>query len=96
MSLAGRQRGPRTAAVAVRLLGNNLSMADVIRKARDGVSLEELGISDTRIRKSANGSLLMEIPGPEGTAKADMLAERLRETLGGDAVVSRPLKENCA
>lgn len=62
-----------------------------MRKARDQISLAELGISDTRVRKSANGSLLVEIAGPNNAAKADILAERLRDVMRDEAFISRPM-----
>ncbi|EFN87787.1 hypothetical protein EAI_12778, partial [Harpegnathos saltator] len=42
------------------------------------------------IRQAANGGRLLEISGPEGTAKADSLATQLRLVLGEEAMVSRP------
>jgi len=38
--------------------------------------------------RAANGSVLIEISGPEG---ADSLALRLREVIGDNAIVSRPV-----
>lgn len=37
-----------------------------------------------------NGSLIIEILGPENAAKADALAQKLRETLKDEARISRP------
>lgn len=88
--LLSRRRAPRSAAVAIRPINIEQPLADLMRKARGGVSLEDFGIVDSRIRRTANGSLLVEIPGPEGSAKADKLADRLRTALQGEAMVSRP------
>jgi len=43
------------------------------------------------MRRAANGGLIIEITGPEGAAKADSLASRLRDVIGSNAVVSRPV-----
>lgn len=51
--------------------------------------MEDLGISGSRIRKSATGSLLIEIPGQDCAVKADKLAEKLRTALGSGVTVSR-------
>ncbi|XP_046619804.1 uncharacterized protein LOC124304978 [Neodiprion virginianus] len=64
------------------------------RKAPRAAALEELDIGGTRVRRAANGGVLIEIPGPENAKKADALAERLSDVIGekyGDAVqVMRP------
>lgn len=78
------------AAVTVRPRASGTTTTEVLKKAKEGVSLEDLGIKDTRIRKTANGSLLIEIPGTGSSGKADVLAEQLRRVLGDEAVVSRP------
>ncbi|KYN22121.1 hypothetical protein ALC57_05485 [Trachymyrmex cornetzi] len=77
-----RFRAHRTAAVLLRCeeTGGNSTptYADVMRMARDGISLEELEISNTRIRKTQAGGLLIEIPGgEEAGAKAEALVDRL-------------------
>lgn len=84
-----RKRPPRTVAVAIKSLKEDRSYAEIICKAKDGVSLQDLGIADTRIRRTANGSLLVEIPGPDCSTKADLLAGRLRHIFGEEAAVSR-------
>lgn len=86
-----RKRIPRSAAVGIKLLKADFSFADIIRKARAEVSLTEFGIADTRIRRTANGNLLIEVFGPESSGKADKLADRLRSVLEGDALVTRPV-----
>lgn len=88
--IGSMRRPPRTAAVAVRVIGEGPPIGDVLRRAREKVSLEDLGISGSRIRKSATGSLLIEIPGQDCSAKADKLAEKLRSALGSGVAISRP------
>lgn len=89
--LPNQRKPPRSAAVAIRPIRCEQAYAEVMRKARDHISLAELGISDTRVRRSANGSLLVEITGPNNAVKADLLAERLRDVMKEQAFISRPI-----
>jgi len=43
------------------------------------------------MRRAANGGVIIEISGLEGAMKADTLASRLREIIGDNAAVSRPV-----
>ncbi|EFN87193.1 hypothetical protein EAI_04807, partial [Harpegnathos saltator] len=43
------------------------------------------------IRRAANGRRLLEISGPDGPARADSLAIKLRAVFGDSALVSRPM-----
>jgi len=86
-----RRRPPKNAAVAIKISSDGPSYAEIIKCAREGVDLKQLGIQNPRMRRAANGGVLIEILGPEGTVKADSLATRLREVIGGDATVSRPI-----
>lgn len=61
-----------------------------MRKAREEISLKELGFENTRIRKAVNGGYLVEIMGPECTSMAESLADKLKSVLGKKAVVARP------
>lgn len=81
---------PKTAAVTIKVDTQVNSYADIIRKARDSVSLSELGIQDTKLRKARGGALVIEVPGERAQEQADLLADRLSNALGGNAVVSRP------
>lgn len=84
-----RRRPPGSAAVSIRPASGG-SLAEILQKAKDTISLTDLGINDTRLRRSAGG-LLIEIPGPENSRRADLLAQRLRAALGDAALVSRPM-----
>jgi len=86
-----RRRALRNAAVAIKANSDGLSYAEIIKQAKEKVNLKELGISNPRMRRAANGGVLIEIPGPEGALKADTLAAHLRDVIGGNAVVSRPV-----
>jgi len=43
------------------------------------------------MRRAANSGVIIEMTGPEGALKADSLASRLREVIGSNALVSRPV-----
>jgi len=85
-----RKRPSKNAAVTIRTNPDGPSYAEVIRQAREGVNLKELGITNPRMRRAANGGILIEIPDSEGTMKTDALASRLCEVIGQNAVVARP------
>jgi len=87
---APQRRPPKNTAVTIRINADGPSYAEVIRQAREGVNLKDLGISNPRMRRAANG-ILIEIPGAEGPTKADALASHLRDVIGQNAVVSRPV-----
>jgi len=84
-----RRRVPRAAAVSIKANADGLSYADIIKRARESVNLKDLGITNPRMRRAANGSVIIEIAGPEGAIKADTLASRLREVIGEDAARGR-------
>ncbi|XP_011860092.1 PREDICTED: uncharacterized protein LOC105557454 [Vollenhovia emeryi] len=86
-----RRRVPRSAAVALRSATEGRPHAELLKKARQEICIGDLGIVRPRIRMAANGGYLIEIPGEDSSAKADALAEKLRDFLGSDAVVTRPM-----
>jgi len=86
-----RRRAPRNAAVAIKANSDGLSYAEIIKQAREKVNLKDIGIINPRMRRAANGGVIIEISGPEGVVKADSLASRLRDAIGDNAVVSRPV-----
>ncbi|XP_011688265.1 PREDICTED: uncharacterized protein LOC105450213 [Wasmannia auropunctata] len=85
-----RRRVPRSSAVTLSFPGS-MRFADVVKKARDSVKLEDIGIQHTRLRTTMSGAVLVEIPGKDMSPKADALAAKLRETFGDSEVrVARP------
>jgi len=86
-----RRRAPRAAAVAIKANTDEVTYADIIKRARESVNLKDLGIINPRMRRAANGGVIIEIAGPEGALKADSLASRLREVIGSNASISRPV-----
>nr|XP_012235911.1 PREDICTED: uncharacterized protein LOC105680057 [Linepithema humile] len=47
--------------------------------AREKISLSDLGINNTRIKRSITGGILIEIPGEDSDLKADMLLNHLQQ-----------------
>ncbi|KMQ90172.1 gag-pol polyprotein [Lasius niger] len=85
------RKPPRTAAVMITGLKEEFSYAAALKKARESIELDKLEIERTKIRRAANGSLLIEVLGPNGSSKASALEEKLREVLKEEAKVSRPV-----
>lgn len=85
------RRPPRTAAVALKAVDESATYAQILKAARDKVSLKDLGITNPRIRKAINGGVIIEISGEDGPVKADNLAGKLREAVGGMTQVVRPV-----
>lgn len=78
--------------VVIKSTNEEISYAEILRRAKTEVSLDEIGMESVKVREAANGGLVLEIPGPESNGKADMLATCLRLVLGDNAVVTRPTK----
>ncbi|KMQ90418.1 hypothetical protein RF55_9831 [Lasius niger] len=69
---------PKTVAVSITGRSENFSYRDALIKARNEISLKELDIESTRLRRAANGGYLIEIMDKEGSGKAKALQEKLR------------------
>ncbi|KMQ87421.1 hypothetical protein RF55_13297 [Lasius niger] len=67
-------RHPRSAAVTLAIPeGGSLTYRDVLVKAREKISLTNLKISESRVRRTMTGAILIEIPDKEAPQKADRL-----------------------
>lgn len=78
--------------------GTTPTYAEVMKRAREKISLEEIDIINLRLRRSQAGGILLEIPGSEeASVKAATLVDRFRSVLtdsgfnGGVSVV-RPVR----
>ncbi|KMQ88003.1 hypothetical protein RF55_12587 [Lasius niger] len=69
---------PKTVAVSITGRSGNLSYRDALINARNEISLKDLSIKSTRLRRAANGGYLIEIMDKERSGKAKMLQEKLR------------------
>ncbi|KMQ92578.1 gag-pol polyprotein [Lasius niger] len=88
---AATRRPPKTAAVMIVSREEGFSYAEALKKARESISLDQLEIDRTKIRRAANGGILIEVLGPGGAGKALVLKDKLHEILQDKAVVSRPV-----
>nr|XP_049702273.1 nuclear receptor corepressor 2-like [Helicoverpa armigera] len=97
-AVAAQLRAPKSAAVVLTLqpdaVKRGVSYRDVLAKAKEAVDLAELGITEgLRLRVTATGARMLEVPGAASGPTADALAERLRASISADdARVSRPYK----
>lgn len=89
--LRGNGRVRRKTAVVTITTNDGGSYAEVLRRAREKVSLQELGIHNTKIRRAFNGGIIIEIPGENGADLASVLRDKLAGTLGNDVKVDRPV-----
>ncbi|XP_076385624.1 uncharacterized protein LOC143264063 [Megachile rotundata] len=87
-------RPPRMAAVTLTVApGAETSYAQTLLRARQAVNLQEIGITDIKVRKAFTGGILIGVPGEEGRKKASALAEKLKETFDdGQVKVACPVK----
>lgn len=88
---AVKRKAPKGSVVAITGRNEDFSYADALKTAREKISLDKLGIDRSRIRKAANGGVLIEIPGVDSGAKADLLANQLNDLIGKDANIARPM-----
>lgn len=87
-------RPPNTTATALEVVEElTADLGGALMLARSKMRLRDLGITEVKARRAVTGGMLLEIPGPDGEAKADTLATRTAEVLVGTAVkVARPTK----
>nr|XP_034838764.1 uncharacterized protein LOC117994898 [Maniola hyperantus] len=85
---------PKTAAVTITLTESaTVNYATAMAIAKQRVKLADCGILQVRQKKSITGGLVLKVPGPDSTKKADTLAERLRTALADMGVrIARPVK----
>ncbi|KMQ93686.1 hypothetical protein RF55_6197 [Lasius niger] len=62
-----------------------------LRKLRKEISLPQLEIESSMIKHSANGGVIIEIPGKDRVEKAEKLKSKISEVLKDTAVVTRPV-----
>ncbi|KMQ93101.1 gag-pol polyprotein [Lasius niger] len=86
------EKAPRSAAVMITGKEEGFSYAEALKKARGAISLDKLEIERTKIRRAANGGLLIEVMGPGGAGKALALKDKLYEVFHDQANVTRPVK----
>ncbi|XP_011706850.1 PREDICTED: uncharacterized protein LOC105462026 [Wasmannia auropunctata] len=86
-----RVRAPRSSAITISC-PEGITYSEVIRKARNEIALDELGIKETRMRSTMGGSVLIEIPGDNTSPAANNLAKKLQEAFKDTNVqIRRPM-----
>lgn len=81
----------RPAVVTITGKPGGATYAEILAKARERVSLGELGIQTTTIRRALNGTIIIEVSGPQGKQLASTLKASLAKALGEEASVSNPV-----
>lgn len=67
--------------------------ADILKNSKRNININELGIEETRIRRTMAGSLLIQVAGEKSKEEADALAERMRNIVGSETRVARPSRK---
>ncbi|EFN61583.1 hypothetical protein EAG_00599, partial [Camponotus floridanus] len=80
----------KASAVIVKGKSPDFSYADALVQLRRQIPLEEIGINTTRIKKTSNGAVLIEIPGTDSKDLAKELRTRAIQVLGDSAAVTTP------
>ncbi|XP_063373582.1 uncharacterized protein LOC134661424 [Cydia amplana] len=84
---------PKTAAVVVALKPEaKESYASVMLRATQAFRLEEIGLEHVNMRKTADGTRILEVAGADNGRTADALKVRLEAAIGDAARVYRPVK----
>lgn len=65
---------------------------DILRMKTE-IDIEKIGITDTRIRRTATGNLMIQIQGEGSKEKTDMLANEMRDVIGNAARVVRSTRK---
>lgn len=83
----------RPEVIALHCVNDNITYAQAVKKAKEGIDLKKIGIDNVNMRKARNGGIIMRINGPGNKEKADTLAKAMKEVLEKDCVrISRPVK----
>ncbi|XP_026331256.1 uncharacterized protein LOC113238637 [Hyposmocoma kahamanoa] len=88
---------PKSSAVVITLrleavAENGVTYKGVLEAATAAVDLGSLGIPHVRVRNTQTSARIVEVPGATNAGKADTLAAKLEEVIGGLAAVTRPTK----
>lgn len=75
------RKPPKTAAVSITGHDKDFSYREALLRARKEISLTDLKIESTRLRRAANGRYIIEIMDKDGADKAASLQEKLKRSL---------------
>lgn len=65
---------------------DNITYAQAVKKAKEGIDLKKIGIGNVNMRKARNGGLIIRFNGPDNKAKADALAKAMKDVLEKDCL----------
>lgn len=88
-------RRARIAAILIRSADANFDYGAFLWTVRDSIYISELGI-ELMMKRSLGGGMIMEIPGVDGFAKADVLAKKLQVlaiSIDANVRITRPVKK---
>lgn len=88
-----KRRLPRSSAITITASAPDFPYKEAFKSARGKITISDLDINSSRVRKAANGGIVIEISGPENAHKADVLADRLKTVFQSEATVKRPVKK---
>ncbi|XP_061717573.1 uncharacterized protein LOC133525301 [Cydia pomonella] len=84
---------PSTAGIVVALKPESeATYAGIFAKVTTSFGLAEVGLDHVKVRKTADGARIIEVPGTDNGRTADILREKLEGLVGNDARVYRPTK----
>lgn len=79
--------------IAMHCENDNITHAQAVKKANEGIDLKKIGFGNVNMRKARNGGLIIRVNGPDNKTKADALAMAMKDVLAKDCVrISRPVK----
>ncbi|XP_061728130.1 uncharacterized protein LOC133533191 [Cydia pomonella] len=84
---------PTMAAVVVALKPDAQTDYRAVMERATTLKLAELGVDHLKVRRTATGARIIEVPGAQSGQAADNLVDRLRSLVGDVADVYRPVKK---
>lgn len=88
-----KRKIPRTAAITL-TCGPRSTYAETLKKARDSIDLNSLGINYINAKRAITGGLIMEISGEDLERKTSSLMNNLRDVfINDDVKITRPTKK---
>jgi len=68
-----------SAAVSIICTNPDMLYSNIMKSAREKISLRDIGIDNTRIRRAVSGGIIIEVFGQDCFHKADRLRDELRK-----------------
>jgi len=90
-----KKKLPNSAAISIICTNPDVLYSDIMKLAREKISLRDIGIENTKIRRAVSGGVIIEIFGRDCSLKADRLHDELRKLFANDGSVhiNRPVKK---